>query len=102
MSNLIPSSWSQHSQANESPSSSSTGQTRARAPSTAYQDCQMCRITGTATFTAVGVYALVQAQLQAKTRIGRGAASIAGFGFLAAAAARWHYGAPKSDGRPHE
>lgn len=79
--------------------------------------CEACRISGTVTFAAVGTYALTFARSQAKTRVGKSAASIAGLGkqlparplarsagrgkgeltdqsgrcagFLAAAAARW-------------
>ncbi|KAK4058392.1 hypothetical protein OIO90_000550 [Microbotryomycetes sp. JL221] len=61
-----------------------------------YQDCQTCRITGTATFATVGLYALVQSRSQAQTRAGKSAAALAGLGFLAIAAARWHYGKPQS------
>ncbi|ORY79339.1 hypothetical protein BCR35DRAFT_304756 [Leucosporidium creatinivorum] len=60
-------------------------------------DCKACRISGTLTFSAVGIYALVQARRQAKTGLGRGAASIAGLGFLALAAARWHQAPPPSE-----
>lgn len=58
-------------------------------PQALYTDCQTCRITGTATFSAVGVYALTVARSQAKTRFGKATASAAGLGFLAIAAARW-------------
>lgn len=45
-----------------------------------YTDCQACRITGTLTFSAVGLYALTAARAQAKTPVGRGVASLAGCG----------------------
>ncbi|GAA5993884.1 hypothetical protein JCM5350_001582 [Sporobolomyces pararoseus] len=54
-----------------------------------YTDCYSCRLTGTITFSAVGLYALTAARIQAKTQIGKGVASLAGLGFLAIAAARW-------------
>lgn len=49
-------------------------------PQALYTDCQTCRITGTATFSAVGVYALTVARSQAKTRFGKATASAAGLG----------------------
>ncbi|GAA6018445.1 hypothetical protein JCM8202_001380 [Rhodotorula sphaerocarpa] len=61
----------------------------AQQQSALYTDCQACRITGTLTFSAVGLYALTAARAQAKTPVGRGVASLAGCGFLAVAAARW-------------
>ncbi|GAA5946872.1 hypothetical protein JCM3765_002053 [Sporobolomyces pararoseus] len=54
-----------------------------------YTDCYSCRLTGTVTFSAVGLYALTAARMQAKTQVGKGVASLAGLGFLAIAAARW-------------
>ncbi|GAA5842810.1 hypothetical protein JCM3766R1_007169 [Sporobolomyces carnicolor] len=54
-----------------------------------YTDCYSCRLTGTITFSAVGLYALSVARMQAKTQFGKGIASLSGLGFLAIAAARW-------------
>ncbi|GAA5939729.1 uncharacterized protein JCM15063_005270 [Sporobolomyces koalae] len=54
-----------------------------------YTDCYSCRVTGTLTFTAVGLYALTAGRIQAKSQLGKGVASLAGLGFLAVAAARW-------------
>ncbi|GAA6005762.1 hypothetical protein JCM11491_003999 [Sporobolomyces phaffii] len=54
-----------------------------------YTDCYSCRMTGTITFSAVGLYALTAARAQAKSQFGKGVASLAGLGFLAIAAARW-------------
>lgn len=64
---------------NPSPAPSSRSSTVA-APPASSPDCLACRITGTLTFSAVGIYALVQARRQAKTGFGRGAASVAGIG----------------------
>ena len=47
-----------------------------------YTDCYSCRLTGTITFSAVGLYALTAARIQAKTQIGKGVASLAGLGKL--------------------
>ncbi|BGP46503.1 hypothetical protein JCM10450v2_002348 [Rhodotorula kratochvilovae] len=58
-------------------------------PEHLYTDCQSCRITGTLTFSAVGLYALTVSRAAAKTPAGKGAASVMGLGFLAVAAARW-------------
>ncbi|GAA5998408.1 uncharacterized protein JCM10292_001175 [Rhodotorula paludigena] len=58
-------------------------------PQAVYTDCQTCRVTGTLTFSAVGLYALTVSRATAKTRAGKGAASLMGLGFLAVAAARW-------------
>lgn len=44
--------------------------------------CEACRISGTVTFAAVGAYALTFARSQAKTRVGKSAASFAGLGKL--------------------
>ncbi|GAA5971971.1 hypothetical protein JCM8115_000567 [Rhodotorula mucilaginosa] len=104
MSNLIPSSFRNSSQPEPSSSASpSVSSPRPASAATAipqalYTDCQTCRITGTATFSAVGVYALTVARSQAKTRIGKATASAAGLGFLAIAAARWTaYSPPPSE-----
>ncbi|GAA5877755.1 hypothetical protein JCM16303_000226 [Sporobolomyces ruberrimus] len=59
-----------------------------------YTDCASCRWTGTLTFSAVGLYALTAARMQAKTQVGKGIASLSGLGFLAIAAARWTSYAP--------
>ena len=62
--------------------------TKATAPSAeplpasaeASASCEACRISGTLTFAAVGTYALTFARAQAKTRMGKSAASVAGLG----------------------
>lgn len=74
MSNFIPSALSKSGQATVQDSDQA-----ARLPAV-YQDCQACRISGTLTFSAVGVYAIVQARRQAKTRVGQAAATLAGLG----------------------
>ena len=115
MSNLVPWSFRNSSQPDvASPESASPSVSSPRPASAApvipqalYTECQTCRITGTATFSAVGVYALTVARSQAKTRVGQSVASAAGLGkssaqyawstradwlftgFLAVAAARW-------------
>jgi len=92
-------------------------------PAQVYTDCQSCRITGTLTFSAVGLYALTVSRATAKTPLGKGAASLMGLGaphspsrssqrserqltpafllrtgFLAVAAARWNtYSPPPVD-----
>lgn len=45
-----------------------------------YTDCYSCRLTGTITFSAVGLYALSVARMQAKTQFGKGIASLSGLG----------------------
>ncbi|GAA5905561.1 uncharacterized protein JCM6883_005369 [Sporobolomyces salmoneus] len=72
MSNLIPS-----------------GLQQPQATPSYYTDCYSCRLTGTLTFSAVGLYAHSVARMQAKTQVGKGIASLSGLGFLAIAAARW-------------
>ncbi|GAA5862559.1 hypothetical protein JCM3774_001058 [Rhodotorula dairenensis] len=98
MSNLIPSTFrtASHSDAaaasSASPARASSprpGATTPALPQALYTDCQACRITGTVTFSAVGVYALTVARSQAKTTVGKTFAGAAGLGFLAIAAARW-------------
>ncbi|POY72518.1 hypothetical protein BMF94_4344 [Rhodotorula taiwanensis] len=84
-SNLVPSSWQKEA---DEPSTAETHHS-ATLPAALYTDCQSCRITGTLTFSAVGLYALTAARGQANTRTGKGVASLAGLGFLAVAAARW-------------
>ncbi|GAA5821499.1 hypothetical protein JCM10212_001491 [Sporobolomyces blumeae] len=54
-----------------------------------YTDCQACRVTGTATFSLVGLYALLVSRRQATSQLGKASASLFGLGFLAVAAARW-------------
>lgn len=81
MSNLIPSTFSTR---NGSPEGGAQ-------PTVPRPDCQFCRISGTATFTAVGVYALFQIRAS-KTPVGKGAALLAGCGFLTVAVARWTQG----------
>ncbi|GAA5887273.1 hypothetical protein JCM6882_002470 [Rhodosporidiobolus microsporus] len=58
-------------------------------PAAAYTDCQTCRLTGTATFAAVGAYAMTVGRATQKTQLGKGAASLFGLGFLVLAAGRW-------------
>lgn len=43
-------------------------------------DCFACRLTGTLTFAAVGVYALTLARTSAKTTLGRASAVTVGLG----------------------
>lgn len=119
MSNLVPSTFRTASQpdsaaaSSASPFSSPRPGTTPALPPSLYTDCQACRVTGTVTFSAVGVYALTVARSQAKTRVGKAVAGAAGLGapshelvllqssrlvrtdspscvgFLAIAAARW-------------
>ena len=128
MSNLVPWSFRNSSQPDAGASSSDSASPSVSSPRPAsaataipqalYTDCQTCRITGTATFSAVGVYALTVARSQAKTRIGKATASAAGLGkfsrlasvhertradwlstgFLAIAAARWTAYSPPPSG----
>ena len=113
MSNLIPSSFQRPA---AQPTLDSQGEPVLAAPPT---DCQMCRVTGTATFSAVGCYALVQART-AKTAAGRGLVVLGGLGqylpgeagqddadygssdsgFLTVAAARWTQGERLGLGAP--
>ncbi|GAA5924055.1 hypothetical protein JCM10213_004482 [Rhodosporidiobolus nylandii] len=88
MSNQIPSSLrsvldERDTSTTAPPSSSSV------LPPQVYTDCQTCRITGTVTFAAVGVYAMTVSRATAKTQAGKGVASLFGLGFLALAAGRW-------------
>ncbi|BGP14355.1 hypothetical protein JCM10213v2_002302 [Rhodosporidiobolus nylandii] len=87
MSNQIPSSLrsvldERDTSTTAPPSSSSV------LPPQVYTDCQTCRITGTVTFAAVGVYAMTVSRATAKTQAGKGVASLFGLGFLALAAGR--------------
>ncbi|BGP14344.1 hypothetical protein JCM10213_004471 [Rhodosporidiobolus nylandii] len=67
-------------------------------PTQVYTDCQTCRITGTVTFAAVGVYAMTVSRATAKTQVGKGVASLFGLGFLVLAAGRWTaYTPPSAD-----
>ncbi|GAA5976476.1 hypothetical protein JCM10908_005514 [Rhodotorula pacifica] len=102
MSSFVPSTWRNASSkestaaSSGSPSSSSPEPTKEATalPAGLYTDCQACRVTGTLTFSAVGLYALTVARSQAKTNVGKSVASAAGLGFLAVAAARWSTYAP--------
>ncbi|TNY22365.1 transmembrane protein [Rhodotorula diobovata] len=95
MSNLIPSTLRTRSDSSPTPSSSSSSSDTSDTspalslPEHLYTDCQSCRVTGTLTFSAVGLYALTVSRVTAKTPVGKGAASLMGLGFLAVAAARW-------------
>ncbi|GAA6055359.1 hypothetical protein JCM3770_001069 [Rhodotorula araucariae] len=94
MSNLIPSTLRPRPDAAPPPS-------QPLLPEHLYTDCQSCRITGTLTFSAVGLYALTVSRTTAKTPVGKGAASLLGIGFLAIAAARWTaYTPPPVDPSP--
>ncbi|GAA5909442.1 hypothetical protein JCM5296_000572 [Sporobolomyces johnsonii] len=71
-------------------------------PHLMYTDCMTCRVTGTLTFSAVGLYAITVSRAHANTPWGKGAASICGLGFLAVAAARWtSYTPPPPQGEVH-
>ncbi|GAA5945871.1 hypothetical protein JCM1841_004231 [Sporobolomyces salmonicolor] len=71
-------------------------------PQLMYTDCMTCRVTGTLTFSAVGLYALTVSRSHAKTPLGKGAASLLGLGFFAVAAARWtSYTPPPSQDEVH-
>ncbi|KAM0754749.1 transmembrane protein [Meredithblackwellia eburnea MCA 4105] len=94
MSNFIPSTFSRKDPSPSTAPPASIAEVPshlAQPQSTPYQDCESCRITGTATFTFVGIYSLAQIR-SAKTPVGRGAALAAGLGFLTIAAARWTQG----------
>ncbi|CEQ41922.1 SPOSA6832_03678 [Sporobolomyces salmonicolor] len=65
-------------------------------PQLMYTDCMTCRVTGTLTFSAVGLYALTVSRSHAKTPLGKGAASLLGL------AARWtSYTPPPSQDEVH-
>ncbi|GAA5921535.1 hypothetical protein JCM3775_003094 [Rhodotorula graminis] len=100
MSSFIPSTLRTRPDApQDAPTSSSPP--RLSLPDQVYTDCQSCRITGTLTFSAVGLYALTVSRATAKTPVGKGAASLMGLGFLAVAAARWNtYSPPPVDTAP--
>lgn len=92
--------------------------TPSSAPPIDPDECLACRITGTVTFAAVGVYAIVQAHRTARTRVGQTVATMGGLGespsesrkrwlltlcvrvvaFLGIAAVRWNYGPEGPEG----
>lgn len=86
MSNLIPSTLRTRSDSSPTPSSSSSSSDTSDTspalslPEHLYTDCQSCRVTGTLTFSAVGLYALTVSRVTAKTPVGKGAASLMGLG----------------------
>ncbi|GAA5835114.1 hypothetical protein JCM9279_007203 [Rhodotorula babjevae] len=95
MSSFIPSTLRNRPDAPQPPAPSSTSSPSSLSlPDQVYTDCQACRITGTLTFSAVGLYALTVSRATAKTPLGKGAASLMGLGFLAVAAARWNTYSP--------
>ena len=81
MSSFIPSTLRTRPDAPQASTDPSTSSSSSLAlPAQVYTDCQSCRITGTLTFSAVGLYALTVSRATAKTPLGKGAASLMGLG----------------------
>lgn len=76
MSNLLPSTFTQSSNLD----TNSITTTTTPSSTTISDDCLACRISGTLTFGAVGIYSLTVARRSAKTSFGRAGASLFGLG----------------------
>ncbi|SCV74105.1 BQ2448_6537 [Microbotryum intermedium] len=94
MSNLIPSTF--RTAQTRSQSHATQSDSSPPLPST---DCDFCRLSGTATFALVSLYAFNQARKTQYGPLGKTIALIGGSGFLAAAIGRWNVAAPKPDHR---
>ncbi|SCZ99123.1 BZ3500_MvSof-1268-A1-R1_Chr3-1g05825 [Microbotryum saponariae] len=83
MSNLIPSTF----RSTQSQAPVRSGDSPGALAST---ECEFCRLSGTATFAFVSLYAFNQARKPPYRPLGRIVAVLGGTGFLAAAVGRWN------------